>query len=599
MSKFLRKKIEHTLPIIVIFCVLNVLVLGFSFNLNLNFVKPIEKGFVNLASGAEASTATTSVMVKNSPPHFTAGPAENPSSDPTTPINVGNSIGFTGTASDDEGDSYWMVLCTTTKATTTPLNDIDPPTCVGGFALCTSAKVASLAAASCTYNNIKDPGSETQVWYAFVCDDHTADRRCSLLAQGAGNSGSPFYVNHAPRINRLHTMVDFRNPGQTVTITATTTDYDHATGNYNVQSLYVCSTNGWSATNGCTGGVANELCHGSSSVPSIASTSVSCNYTVPTPSMHTGYTYYGFIKDEFKMPAVYSQGSSSIYFVNNVVPVVTNVTLNRGNNIGLNIKGAPGVIVRASSTSVTDDNGCTDLSSATSTIYISSATNGNHCAANDSYCYKATSAFCTISDCSGPTSITATVICSTTFAFYAMPTDASSKKASSSSWFAAIEATDAPGLKGTGIYNTLNGVEVNSSAALSMNELAIGYGIVQAGTNSGAVNASTTVVNYGNTPIDTAVSGTDMLKNKVGPEVIKVSNQQHSVNTFSFTAGNTSSTTPDTIAVGISRPTNNTDLTAKTYWGINIPAGTPAALFYGVNTFTVVLNQLDDWQYNP
>jgi hypothetical protein len=599
MSKYLKKKIRNTLPLIVIFCLLNVLVLGFSFNLNLNFVKPIDKGFVNLAPGAEASTATTTVMVKNSPPHFTAGPAENPSSDPTTPINVGANIGFTGTASDDEGDSYWMVLCTTTKATTSPINDLLPPTCVNGNALCVTAKASSSNAVSCTYNNIKDPGSETQVWYAIVCDGHWGDRRCSVSAQGAGNSGSPFYVNHAPRINKLHTTVDFRNPGQAVTIVATTTDYDHASGNYNVQNLYVCSTNGWSAISGCTGGLANELCHGSSSVPSTASTSVSCNYTVPTPSQHTGFTYYGFIKDQFKMPAVFSQGSSSLYFVNNVAPVVANVSLNKGNNIGLNIKNAPGVIVKASSTSVTDNNGCTDLTSATSTIYISSVTNGNHCAANGSYCYKATSTLCTISNCSGPSSVTATIICSTTFAFYAMPTDASSKKASSSSWYAAVEATDALGLKGVGFYNTSNGVEVNSTAALSMVESSIPYGIVQAGTNTGATNASTTVVNYGNTPIDTAVMGTDMLKNKVGPEKIRANNQQHSVNTFSFTAGNTSSTTPDTIAVGISRPINSTDLTAKTYWGINIPAGTPAAQFYGVNTFTVVLNQLDNWQYNP
>lgn len=326
MSKFLRKKIKHTLPIIVIFCLLNVLVLGFSFNLNLNFVKPIEKGFVNMASSAEASTATTSVMVKNSPPHFTAGPSESPTSTSTTPINVGANIGFTGTASDDEGDSYWMVFCTTTKATTSPANDNLPPTCVGGTALCITSKASSSAPVSCTYNNIRDTGTETQVWYAIVCDGHWGDRRCSAYAQGSGNGGSPFYINHAPRINRLHTTTDFRNPGQAITITASTTDLDHASGVYNKRHLDVCTTSAWTVGGGCTNGPG--LCHATSTVPATASSSVSCSYTIPIPKNHIAYTYYGFVNDQYFMPAVYGQGSTSIYNVNNVAPVVTNVSLN-------------------------------------------------------------------------------------------------------------------------------------------------------------------------------------------------------------------------------------------------------------------------------
>jgi len=160
-----------------------------------------------------------------------------------------------------------------------------------------------------------DPGSETQVWYAFVCDNHPGSSACSVAAQGSGNSGSPFYVNHSPRINNIYTSSDNKNPGQAVTITASTTDYDHAY-KYNIQSLYVCTTSAWTVGGGCTSGPG--LCHGSSSLPIIASSSVSCNYTIPIPKNHTSYAYYAFVKDQYQMPAVFNQGGTASYNVNNV-----------------------------------------------------------------------------------------------------------------------------------------------------------------------------------------------------------------------------------------------------------------------------------------
>jgi hypothetical protein len=617
MSKILKKKIKNTLPVIVLFCLLNALVLGFSFNLNLNFVKPIlQKGFVNLASNVEASTATTSVQVKNSPPDFKNGvgatvyPAESPASTSTSPVNVGGSIGFTATGNDGEGDNYFLIICAGNKATSSGTWPY-APTCVASTQFCVSAKASSTVAAACTYNNVADPGylTQTQAWYAFLCDDHLGSPQCTTnsgggnppyntVNQGNGstNSASPFYVNHAPHLNYLYTSIDNQNPGQNVTITASTTDYDHAGSNYNKQNFYICATNSWTVGGGCGGAT---LCHSTSSVPSTASSSVSCAYTIPIPSNHVAFPYYGFIKDQYQMPATTTrgQGSTNNYHVNNVAPVLSNVTLNQGNNVTLNISGAPQKLVKASSTSVTDNNGCPDLSSATSTIYLNSVAGGFACAANNSNCYKIGTSNCAISNCSGASSISATVTCSTTLAFFTMPTDASAPASTTNSWFAKIKVADSPGLSGSSTYNTLNGVEVISSAALNVTEAAIPYGQVQAGTNTGSFNASTTIVNYGNTPIDTALIGTDMLKNKVGPEKIRALNQQYNINPFTFTAGNMSSTTPSTAAVGIARPLDFTPVTHKIYWGINVPFGVPSNTFYGVNTFTVVLNKYDTWNY--
>jgi hypothetical protein len=596
MSKFLQKKLKRSLPVIVIFCLINVLVLGFSFNLNLNFVKPEQKGFVKMAPAAEAaSTAITYVTVKNAPPVFSAGPSENPVSTSTTPINVGGNISFTGTATDFEGDSYRLLICGGNKATST--NDSQPPTCTNGTRFCYSSLASSSVQVNCTYSSITDPGSETQVWYAFVCDNHQGNTQCSPYSQGTGNDGSPFYVNHAPRLNTIYTSVDNIDPGAPATITVTASDYDHASGVYNIQNFYVCSTNSWSAAAGCGG---TELCHSSSTVPGTASSTASCQYTIPIPKNHTAYPYYGFIKDQFKMPASAGNGTTNNYNVNNVTPVVSNVTLNGNTNITLNIKGAPDKIVKATSTSVTDNNGCTDLSTATSTIFLNTVAGGNNCAANNSNCYQIPTASCTISNCAGPTSVSATVVCSTTLAFFTMPTDASAPASTTNSWFADIRVADIPGLKGSGSFNSLNTVDVVSSAALSVNEASIDYGQIQAGTDTGTTNSATTIVNYGNTPIDTSVYGSDMAQTApVGASIIKIGNQKHNKNTFTYGTGGTvtGSSTPDTVTVGIPRPINLTDVTAPIYWGIKVPFGTPSATFTGQNTFTVVLNKYDTWNY--
>lgn len=590
MGKIFRKKMKHSLPIIVIFCILNTLVLGFSFNLNFDFVETDGNGFFRMATSVQADTASTTVTVKNAPPTFFVNPAENPISSSTSPVNVGGSIGFTGTGTDGEGDDYWFIVCSTGVATSTQPGGL--PTCQA-TQFCISSKASSSASASCTYNNVTDPGSETQNWYAFVCDDHYGDPRCSPAGQGSGDSGSPFYVNHAPQITRLFTSVDNQDPGVLFTFTASTTDSD-VQGGGDHMNFYVCATTtGWTTWGGCASG--QTLCTGSSTIP----TSASCTYATGIPRMHGAYTYYGFIKDWHGLPALASDnGTSSQYNVNNVAPTVSNVTLNHGSNITLNIKNALNVDIFASSTSVTDNNGCTDLSSATSTVYLSSVANGSNCTSNGNNCYNTAAAYCWISKCTGPSSATAAVTCSSSLEFYTIPTDASSI-ASTSSWYAKIKVADALGLKGAGSYTTLDGVEVISTAALDVSELNIPYGTVQAGTNTGAANVATTIVNFGNTPIDTAVSGYDMLRNGVGPQFIGIENQKHLVNPFDFnTQGTvTSSSTPDTVQTNISRPNSLTDVTNPIYWGIAVPFGVPSANFSGYNLFTVVLDKYSNWQY--
>lgn len=585
MGKIIEKKVRKSLPVLVMICLVSLAVGGFSFNLNFDWLKINQKGFLSVEpQAAKADTATTTVSVKNAPPMFTVGPTENPTSTSTSPVNVGASIGFQGTGNDGESNDYWLLVCSGNRATSTIGN---PPTCVASTQFCISNKASSSVSTSCTYSSVTDPGSETQAWYAFVCDDNAGDPSCSAASQGTGNGGSPFYVNHGPRISRVYTSVDNQDPGGTFTIFASSTDSD-VMGGVDDLEMYACSTNSWTVLGGCG---ATTLCMGTSTTPD-----VSCNYIDTAPTPHGAYSYYVFLKDWHNLASTHGNGTSSSYTVNNVAPAVSNVSLNRGQNISLNIKGAADIIVRASSTSVTDNNGCTDLVSATSTIYLGTVAGGADCTANNNNCYRSTSAFCSLRDCSGSDDATATYVCSTTMAFYTIPTDADSA-ASTTSWYARITASDAT-LSGSGSYTTLNGVEVVSTAALAVNENNIAYGTVQAGGNTGSVNATTTIVNYGNTPIRTDVTGDDMLRNGVGPAFIGIENQQHSLVPFAYGAGtNTSSTTADTVATDIGRPTSATDVSDQILWGIAVPFATPSDLFRGTNTFTVVEYKYGTWNY--
>lgn len=588
MGKILKEKAKRSLPVFVIICLVNLFFAGFTFNLNFDLVSLNKNGnFIDFGLDAKADQASTTVTVMNAPPWFTSGPTENPTSTSTTPVNVGASIGFEGTATDGEGDDYWLIICTTTAATSTIANM--QPTCVGGNYLCRSSAASSTVQASCTYNNVKNIASETQAWYAFVCDEHLGDPRCSVVgSQGSGNGGSPFYVNHAPTLVNAYTSVDNQAPGGTFTIFAESTDTD-VTGGADSIEMYACTTNSWTLASGCA---STTLCTGSSTAPD-----VSCNYTDTAPTKDRAYNYWVFIKDWHELTGS-GNGDTSTYTITNVAPSISNVALNGGQNINLNIKNAPGVDVRASSTSVTDNNGCSDLVSATSTIYLGAVSGGPNCTANDNNCYRTAAAYCFFSGCTGDPDVdaTATFVCSTTMAFHTIPTDGDSA-ASTTSWYARITAWDEATF-GSGSYTTLNGVEVISTAALEVTQTMIDYGIIQAGMDTGTRNSTTTIVNYGNTPIDTDVSGTDMLRQGVGPQLVGIERQEWSLGNFAYGAGtDMSSTTPATADVVVGRPTSAVNVDDDIYWGISLPLGIPSDDYEGENTFTVVEDDNGNWNY--
>ncbi len=599
MSQKIKKQIRKSMPVFMIFSLLvSTSVAGLVFNLDFKIIKTINER-IALEIGlpeVQADTASTTVTVKNAAPIISGNVAEVPVHASNTPVNVGDQAVWQALANDPESNDYFLLVCETEGATaSTSAGSV--PSCDGGGTetFCVSGSTVSGAQSTCTDAALEDPtpSAETDVWYAYVCDNHPIESQCSLVNQGSGDSGSPIYINHAPGFTAVITSDDNKDPGGTFTVTASTTDTDSEDQSDEVY-LSVCATNSWATSTGCAGAT---WCTGTSTVDD-----VSCSFATTTPARDGIYTYYAFVKDWHEMPAV-DNSRNTTYTVNNVAPTVSNVAINGGVLISVNMKGDVAYIA-SSSADLSDDNGCLDITDsttpATSSIFISSSTiavGGLNCAADDNNCYQIADTACAYVplSCSGGSYTTASYVCTTTISHYAIPTDImAANPFVDENWLAGMTAIDDDGLKGSAVSG--GGVELESLEALAVTETEIPYGSIRGGQDSGAVNATTTVINYGNIPMDTIVEGTDMDKSDL-TDIIFVTNQEFDLVNFSyvFNGNHTlSSTTPETLDTVTAKPTNTSDVSDQIFWGIGIPGGTTSGDYAGTNTFMATLDA-SDW----
>ncbi|OGF25026.1 hypothetical protein A2331_00555 [Candidatus Falkowbacteria bacterium RIFOXYB2_FULL_34_18] len=572
------------MPILVIFCLLwSTFAVGVVFNLNFNIYNKQENNLNFVIPEAQADQATTTVFVLNASPYFVLGPFEKPFSTNTTPVNVGETLVFTALADDPELNDYYLLVCATSSGAAV---NGGAPACQG-TQFCVSGATAVSASSTCVYTNVVDPGAETDDWYAYVCDGHATEAACSPVNQGSGDGGSPFYVNHAPTIDLVITSDNNKAPGGTFTVTASSTDTDVLGG---ADTIYfdICATNSWSTTTRC----AVSLCYATSTI-SGGITATSCQFTINSVVPDQNYTYYAYIQDWHNLAGT-NNGTSTYYTVINVAPIVSGVVINNTIDIAPNLKGSAEAIATSTGT-VTDYNGCTDLLDATSTIYWESVSGAENCTANDNNCYKMTAVDCIedVGSCTGDTDSNTTYTCTTQIAFYAVPTDTSARYASSTVWRAALAISDDNGA--FGIATSVAGVDVETNTALDVTESGINYGTMSAGSNTGNNNATTTVVNYGNSPLDAGIYGTDMIDS---PYYIRATYQEYSLINFGWGAGTdlSSSTIPYAeLDVLIARPTSLTNVTDEVLWGLGLPVTTHSGDYTGTTTFVAIIDENGSW----
>ncbi len=532
----------------------------------------------------------TEVTVGNASPKFMDGyePVESPASSTTSPTAIGGVITFKANAEDSNGEPYYMTICRTDSITEP--DTTGPGTCSSAAnTLCTSIETASGQQATCQYT-AKAGDSWNNQWYAFVCDNN-AEPACSTGHQGltGEDASSPFYVNHAPTFTAISNNSP-KNPGATVTWTATASDPDN-----NQVKLVVCKKD---AANG--GGISNGACVGESwCVGELSASNPTCSYEMDEVHVAGTFDAYVYVVDAHNLPASGgSQEANSTFTVNNMAPVVTNVTLNDGNNIVLEENTTVNVEVKAT---VTDKNGCSNVQSVYANVYRSSVTCTNIGHHNPNNCYTPVTCNQVEYSCVESSGV-ANYVCKVSMQFHADPTDANTPY-TADNWLANVHATDVATATGNLVLGT--GVEVNSLLGFSITGT-INYGELEPGDSNEYLDKVLTTTPTGNTGINQDHSGSeymctdfDTCSTASGFTPIYVSNQKYALTSNILYSDTTNAfvlgTSPATVLLKIPKPLSTSPTGASTYWGINIPGGTATGVYSGSNTITAQKSATGDW----
>lgn len=260
-------------------------------------------------------------------------------------------------------------------------------------------------------------------------------------------------------------------------------------------------------------------------------------------------------------------------------PTFGTVDLNGGSAISL----TPGTTTPVTVTGiVTDFNGAADIAHATATIYRSGA--GASCTPDNNNCYLATTenGKCNLTLCDATS---CTLSCTVDVFFHADPTDAAPYEGQE--WLAYAEVED---LANGYDFASAPGVELITLRAMAVDSV-INYGALEADSNTGSFNPTTTVTNLGNTPINIDIEGTNLTDG--GSSAISADLQKVATSSFTYSAcvscQQLSTSTAVTLPLNLSKPASPTPpVETEVYWGIAVPFTASNAAHTGTNTFTAI-----------
>jgi len=583
---------------------------------------------------AQAGNATTSITVLNTPPAWTVDAEEESGSSTTTPTNSGDEVSWVGTGTDSNSAPYFLLICDTANTPTpnaaSSSNDLGtaPPDCSATstvqWAVSASTTSGTQARAATT---TLESFSESNIWYAWICDDDPVNPRCNAASkQGTGTTSSPFNVNHRPSI------AAFSNdspalPGTNIVFSATSSDTD-TVDTADTMQLHVCSTNSFETSSSSCSAVTLATSTYSAGTP-VAQTAT---YAVGVPFRDNDYAAYAFVIDEHGHVASASLGSATEITVSNAVPYVngSDITLNNGSDLTL--------VTEAGETTgfeiffnVTDDNSCDntddddeitgyELSVFRSTIGSSSCDAPGDYDANN--CYTSTVATTTWNlSCTASTTSctfaddgldrTQRFDCTFPLWYIADPTDggATNTVHYATDWSAAVTGVDDNNATGTLATSTI-AQELESFSIMSLDTAAIPYGALEPGDRTDPLLATTTVLATGNVGIDQQLTGEAMCGTYTStttcpnsasstiPETYQVfATSSVTYGTATSSGYILSSSTQTELELDVEKSTS-TSLQAfgVTFWGIEVPSSiTLAGAYTGENTFYVKVAEPADW----
>lgn len=566
------------------------------------------------------STATTTVLVLNTPPNWTVDAQEASESSTSTPTNVGSAVSWVGTATDPNGDGYYLLICKTSSTPTGGAAGV-APTCGGGagnqWAVSTSTASASQATASYTALQT-DPQSNP--WFGWICDANAGGGQCNAtFKQGTGNTASPFIVNHRPGFSSF-TNDSPTNPGGIVTWNSVASDTDNFSGATDTIKLFVCKANDFTGT---VCGAAGTYCSSTLSV-----SNPSCSSTLPIPDQDKGYSSFGYVLDLRNLAASGgAQGTNATYTVNNTAPSIASSSISLLNTNGSSTPltlTVPGGITTGFQVKFTasDNNSClnaaggNEIASAIVNVYrsgitqASCQTSGNY---NPNNCYPAaigtsTWAYSCSQDggsCSGSSSISSAWTCTFPLWYVTDPTDgtlASDTQFFSQNWLPSIRITDDNNATSS-LTEAASGNEVASFLAAQLGTVSIDFGALSPGTGNPTLATSTVFSSTGNVGLNQTLYGTDLCPNYPSCPVsttstIPVGQIQYATSGVAYGSGIALLVNPGALfPIHILKSTaTSTQASGTTFWGISVPSTIQLSGSYtGQNTFVGVKSAAQFW----
>lgn len=272
--------------------------------------------------------------------------------------------------------------------------------------------------------------------------------------------------------------------------------------------------------------------------------------------------------------------------VTNALPVSSGVMLAPEDaTITLTENTTTNVIVTAT---VTDDNGCEDISSVSVKIFRTDLTASCSNDANNCYTQAATmdSGTCT----SGGSDLSSTWTATIPVQYYADPTDVGSTYASTT-WSAHVTPSDSIG--GTAGSDDIK--EMSTLTALNVTS-SIAYGALALGADTGTTDQTTVVTNTGNISIGTQLDGYGSVSGdgksmicSIGSTI--VGNEKYSITAlqdYSTSKIDLEGTAATVASFTVAKATSGTPSTSNIYWGFGMPTSGISGSCMGTVVFTAI-----------
>lgn len=589
-----------------------------------------------MSSTADAKNATSTVKVLNTPPQLNGDVTEVVPSSATTPTSYGLNLAWTAQYRDSSNHGTYLLICSAAGAPTA--SSSTAPTCNGGngnrIAYSDAPVVGAFPAWTAIYatttNPINDQVNESQVWYAWLCDNDAQNPKCSVAAnQGgaSGDAGSPYNINHPHSYTLLSNNGPIA-PGAAMTFTASSSETIHTdvVGGIDTIKLFVCKANDFNPALGACGAGGTWA-----STTVAVQTNATAQVTFPVPTRDGNYDAYAYILDNHNAEPVVGgvQGAYSTFTVSNVAPTIelasisltdaaTSTTLKltqeRGETEGFSLKF-----------NVIDNNSCVNQASnpevagAAIAVYRSGVadaacngvTPGQH---NYNSCYSSgdTSAVWNVvcaqdgvDPCSGPTDNKVSWSCTFPLWYTTDPTDAGTPWAAQTMSVNIIPRDDN---NATTSNPRVTSSEMWSFLALDLSSYTLNFGEFEPGQggkplgrdHNDAANAVLGVQATGNVALDTSVQGTDMC---IGPgacsgnsnDTIPAAQEHYGLVLDTPYAGGilVSSTTPNLLQLNVDKTTSTSTPASKPiYWSIFVPGALTVSGDYKGTNF--IEGQVDD-----